>query len=216
VKRRSGLLLMVVTFVVTSCSASLPTQPTSDAALQINYGEGFYQWYSVPPGRSSFSFRSFVVDSYGAYRDVSDQTTWTSSNPAVARAPFAVPWMFQVFAPGTVEIQAVYQKFVVSVATVTVTPTSPFEPLIISPNRGPQNVGATVDVRALQQNPNSSSQDVTGLATWTSSNTKVATISIDRSATTIATITALAPGTTDIQATYGGLSYSFRFSVGPL
>src|SRR5437660_5149698 len=96
VKGSSGLLL-VLTFMVTSCSASLPTHPTSDTTLQINYGDGFPQFYAVG---SDFVLRSFVVTSYGAYRDVSDQTTWISSSPAVVRAfPSPTPpWVFHAFA----------------------------------------------------------------------------------------------------------------------
>jgi hypothetical protein len=120
--------------------------------------------------------------------------------------------VFHAFAPGTAEIQAVYQQFVVSAATVTFTTSPPFEPLVIAPNRGPSYVGQTVNARALLQSPNAPAQDVTATATWMLSNPRVATMSVGAQAT----ITAVAPGTTDIQVEFNGLSYSFRFSVWPL
>jgi uncharacterized protein YjdB len=179
-------------------------------ALQIDYGEGFYPSYSVGSG---FPLYAYVVDSFGAYRNVTDQTTWTSSNPAILGLAFSAPSSnFGAFAPGTAQIKAVYGGFVVSVATVTITPSPVLLPLAIVPRRGPTVVGQTVSVRALVQNQNSSSQDVTGTTTWTSSNPRVATITIGSTVT----ITAVAPGTTDIQATFAGLSNSFRFSVQPL
>lgn len=85
--------------------------------------------------------------------------------------------------------------------------------LAVTPANSSQDIGASIQFTATATFSNGSTQNVTSLATWTSSAPAVATVS---SATgTKGTVTAVATGSSLITASYGGLTSSTTVTASP-
>ena len=201
------LLLCLASPAALACRASLPTEATSPSVslvgLQVHYS---FATASPIPG-AAISLRAYAVDSDSVFHEVTEQATWVSSNPDVMRV--ARPGRVEANTTGAVEITASHGGVTGSLAlrvvpTITVTAfpririLTPFEP----------RPGQTEMARAQYLQSDFSFQDVTDLATWTSSAPDVATVTRGR-------VTGVAVGTAEITVSYNGISSSYGFSVPP-
>jgi hypothetical protein len=192
--------------IVSDCSASFPTtQPTTPSplvALAIQYpSSGLGR-----PLLSSFSFTAFAIDAEGVYHPVSNEVSWTTSDPTVVRALFT-PSSFNAIGVGSAEVYATYRGLAASISVV-VQAVPPYPYLDID-RRALPTTGSTSAARAVIAQSPSIVQDVTDAAVWSSSNTAVATVA------KAGRVTGVAPGNTEITATYNGASTSYFFSVPP-
>ena len=144
-------------------------------------------------------------------QDVTTLATWTSSAAAVATISNATGANGQAtsVAVGTTTITAAIGDVSAS-TTLTVTPPALLS-LAISPTNRTIALGTTQQFIATGTYSNSSTQDLTIAATWTSSVTSVATIS--NAAGTNGRATSVADGTTTITAAVGGVSASTTLRV---
>jgi hypothetical protein len=193
-----------------SCKASYPLAPTDPSPV------AFWVHYWTPVGIGSvgglYAFSAFILASDGAYEDVTARATWVESDSQVLRRsgsglfPSAVA--YSAVAPGNVEVAAQYEGLTSSISMSVIRPErQPFPNLMITP------VGAalgrsTQSVLRWRENA-AASEVVTDLASWESSNTRVVTV--DRGL-----ITAVAPGTAQITASYNGQVAWYGLSVLPL
>ena len=152
----------------------------------------------------------------GTYSDSSTQVlttsaNWTSSAAAVATISNAAGsrGLATSVATGTTTITATVGG-VSGLTTLTVTPPALLS-LAISPTNRTIALGTTQQFIATGTYSNSSTQDLTIAATWTSSVTSVATIS--NAAGTNGRATSVADGTTTITAAVGGVSASTTLRV---
>lgn len=160
-------------------------------------------------------YTATAILSNNTQRDVSQQATWTSSNPTVAsiaRAPGGGPAggaTATASAVGTTTISAVYQgqtgstTLTVSDATLTEIQVTPINPKVLV--NGRQQLAATAIFSDNTQ------QVVTGQATWVSSTPSVAQVSTAGGMR--GTATGIAVGSATISATYNGVTGSTTLTV---
>ncbi|HKD39541.1 MAG TPA: beta-propeller fold lactonase family protein, partial [Myxococcaceae bacterium] len=146
-----------------------------------------------------FTANATVVD--GSSQDVTGSVGWSSSNTTVAS--INASGLATALAVGTTTIQATSGPItgmmtltVISLSSITVSPSNPSIP-----------VGATQQFTASGRFNDGSSQDLTSSVTWSSSNGTVASIN----ATGLAS--ALAAGSTTIQATSGTVMGTMNLTV---
>jgi hypothetical protein len=189
--------------LLAACEASYPTTPTAPVplALQLHFAQ--------PLGdasiRGGYSFKAYVIRSDGAWEEVTNQVAWSSPNPAVFRS--AGSGQFIADNLGASGVIAQYQGLFASVAIVVVDPARLPTPRLSVTAVAPQT-GATLQSVSALVPITGSSRDVTGEATWTSSDPLVATVATGR-------VTARGPGTTRITVTHQGMTASYVFSVRP-
>jgi|SRR6267142_3233849 len=187
-----------------ACDASYPTQPTSASvlALQVHYRS------AMGPALvgSGFAFRAYTVDSDGVYEDVTSKAAWSSSNSGVAALTTA-PSGFSAFAPGLADISATYQGMTSSVTVTVVEPDREF-PVLKLGSGDPQVIGRTSVATAMLMTNRTQGVNVTGSATWSSSDPSVAAV-------LAGSVTAVGAGTARITARFNGLSASYGLSVQP-
>jgi uncharacterized protein YjdB len=152
-----------------------------------------------------------AVYSDGTTRDVTNVASWTSSSTTVAQVSDANPNRGQAttLAAGTTTITAFYSGLS-GKATLTVT-TAKLASLEISPATSSVSVGTTVVLKAYGVYSDGSKIEVTSSATWTSSDTSVATVS--SASGTAGQATAVKTGTATISATYGGFTGKATLTV---
>jgi hypothetical protein len=139
-------------------------------------------------------------------RDISNQVVWSSNTPAVADFTFKpnVPNRVAGLTPGSVVLTATMGgvsasfNMTVSSATATAVTITPANPSIA--------LGLTQQFTATGTFSDGTAQDITFDATWTSSNTTVATVSNAADDNNGGLAQALAAGTTTITATFGAVS----------
>lgn len=138
--------------------------------------------------------------------DVTTIATWTTSNAAVATVSNGD---ITFVSPGTATITVSYGGFsqTVSVTVQNKTLTS----ITVNPNPHTMAVSATRQFTATATYSDSSTQDVTTSAVWTSSDTGKATIS--NAAPNIGKATGVAAGSTTITATIGSISGSSALTI---
>jgi len=206
-------LVTVLCVASTSCNASYPTEPTKARAVAL------YLAYAAPKGRAApgsnsvingYSFIAYTLDADGAYENVSNRAAWLSSDEGIVRplttVSSTITKSFLAVSPGSASVIARFQgleatapMLIVESAVLSATPR------VDLTWTGQNSVGTVSSARAFFRTPN---QDVTGFASWTSSNPEVATV--DRG-----TIRAVGSGTTIITANIEGLVDWFWFSVVP-
>jgi len=150
------------------------------------------------------SLRALAIDSDGLYRDVTNQSTWTTSDPGVLQVSNGG---VRAVAPGLAEIAAANQGASSALAMAVTLPVV-FPRLEIRPMPDPRTVGSSASGRAVIFRGVSNSQDVTSLAVWTSSTPSVVNV-------TSGDVTGIAIGTAEISVSYDGLSTAYRVSVWP-
>src|SRR5205823_4386712 len=102
---RRLFISVLAAFTFAGCEATPPVAPSPTLSRLVILFAG--------PTRADFVFRllAYVVDSDGAYTDVTDKALWSVSNPAILRndGPFVGGNSFLNLAPGTVSVLASYQ-----------------------------------------------------------------------------------------------------------
>ena len=138
----------------------------------------------------------------GSTVDVTTQVAWSSSNTAVAT--IGSGGRLRAIAPGTATITAAKNGFS---GTMSVTVTAPvLLSITVTPNAPWIVTGSTQAFTATGKYNNGSLQDVTGMATWASGTTAVATMSGN-------VATAVATGSSKITATIGSVTSSTTLTV---
>jgi uncharacterized protein YjdB len=172
---------------------------------------------SITPSTSSvavgttFRYTAQAIYSDGTSKDVTATATWTSSDNTVAQVSDAFGSKGQVTAEasGSATISATYSG-VTGTASITVTAATLTE-IQVTPFSTSVAQGTPVQFRAVAIYSDSTSIDVTGLATWTSSASTIASVS--DAVGSKGRAEANSPGTASITATYKGVSGSASMTV---
>ena len=165
---------------------------------------------SAPAG-ARFGYTAQAIYSDGTSKDVTGAATWSSSDPSIASVSdaFGSKGQATLLKAGSVTVKASFSgvtgtaSLTVTAATVTSVQVTPFSTTIAP--------GLPLQYRADAIYSDGTSADVTGAATWVSSNTSVATISDAFGSKGRAQ--AVASGTTTIRATYAGVTGSATLNV---
>jgi trimeric autotransporter adhesin len=144
----------------------------------------------------------------GSSVDLTSTAVWTSSNASIAAVSNAAKsrGLLTATGAGTATITATV-GMISGTSMVTVMAPAP-QSITLTPANPNAGLGGLVTFTATAIYPNNVSQNVTNLATWSSSNSTIATVS----ATGVAS--ALAAGTAIISATYQGATGSTNLTVG--
>lgn len=178
------------TATITVTAATLSSLSVTPASISIAAG-------------TTRQFTATGTFSDGSTQDVTASTTWTSG--AMSVATISAGGLVTALNTGSSVITATYGVEMAS-ATLTVTAAT-LSSIIITPAAPSIIQSATQQFTATGTFSDSSSQDVTSLALWTSDNESTATI------TTGGMVTAIGVGVSTITATYGGLSGSTTLTV---
>jgi hypothetical protein len=211
-RTQSLWLVLLTTVAAGSCHASYPVAPTEPTPLsfQIYYRSPV----SLATVGSSYVFDAYTLRSDGAYEDVTSQTTWSSSDPAVLRhnpVSSSTGAVFNAVTTGPADVIARYRGLSSSVPMFVIRSDrrvypqlsiglQPFPPWTVG-----QKGQATANVLEIGA---PAFEVVTDLASWSSSNPDV--LRVERGAWTV-----IAPGTAHITASYNGLSALIGVSVHP-
>lgn len=208
---RGPLFCAGVSLFLGACHASYPSAPSNivTVALQVHYPTAL----GPVPVVSSFGLMAYSVNSEGAFEDVTKKAAWSTSDPAVigrSLSQSSIAEVFAAFAPGSGNITAQYQGFSTTITVVSFRPDRAVYPSLTISSRGdPRLVGASGPSVVRLYRGSTDFDDVTRLATWSSSDPGVATVSAD------GTVLGVAPGTTQIRAAYAGLTTSYALSIPP-
>lgn len=145
-----------------------------------------------------FQLTAMAQLSDGTSKDVTTLAAWSSSDAQIATVTGG---LVTVVGGGEVEVRATYQD-ASGVIRLLVAPL-PVTSLAISGTTTADRFQLTATARL----SDGSSQNVTNLAEWTSSNPQIATVSAT------GFVTVLASGETDVRAVYRGISASQRLTV---
>jgi hypothetical protein len=206
-RKAIGLLLVCLTFP--ACTATYPSEPTKaePIALRIQY--------ALPQGRigtathasSRYEFVAMTIDRDGAFEMVTDRANWISSNERVARLSGSGGQraLFLPVEPGTANAIVRFAGMEVSAPMVVV------ESALLDSYPRLDLVSPGTSPRAFLRQGSSTSQvlNVTNVASWSSSDTGVATVSA------AGAVTGVGFGTTVITATFEGLTDWYWLSFGP-
>ncbi len=139
----------------------------------------------------------------GSNQDQTVNTTFTVSDLSIATIQNN---KLTAVAPGTVTVTATYGSLT-DTATITVnTPPVTTTGIVLSPKTGQLTVGDTQNFRLVENLSNGISKDQTGNTTFTVSDSSIATIQNNK-------LTAVAPGTVTVTATYGSSSDTATITV---
>jgi hypothetical protein len=166
---------------------------------------------------TTLQYTAIATYSDGANVDVTSQASWSSSMSAVATINDTVPnkgfaTAAVVTVTGTTAIQATFAD-VSGTARLTVSATAPTLTAVqVTPPTASTTVGNTQQFTATAIFSNSTSEDVTNMATWTSLQTGIAAVG------NLATNKGLAlgvsaPGTATVRAAFGGMLGSAALTV---
>ena len=212
-------LVTVLCVITTACTATYPTEPTKGQPV------GLYLAYSGPKGRTgqgilgqgtfnAYGFIAYTIDADGAYERVTDRASWSSSEDGVVRAQTGVTTAgikhYTAVAPGEASVVAQFRGLQATAPVLVVTnDVMTRTPRVDLTWSGSNTVGSSSKASVLWRPPSGASQDVSNLATWTSSHPEVATV------TASGNIRAVSAGTTIITANVDGMVDWFWFSVLP-
>jgi uncharacterized protein YjdB len=141
----------------------------------------------------------------GGTRNLTRQVTWSSSDTTVATVSssgIAIGQPRGGLGSGTTMITATLGSLSTS-ANFTVT-NATISSISVTPPSGTMPIGAQKGFQATGLFSDSTAQDVTAISTWTSSDTSVATVGSGGGS--LLTATGVGAGTTNINASFGGVS----------
>lgn len=190
---------------LSACAPSLPTAPTAPvAAVRLHYTAATTDLNIA----GSATLRAFAIDADSVYSDVTPQVAWFSSDPVVAQTA-GTSNVVRALSAGTAVITGQYRGLADSVRLV-VRPFGqpPFPYLDLQAMGDPRAVGRRSQGVLMLRESATSTRPVADAAAWTSSDSRVATV--ERGL-----VTAVAPGTVEITATYQGLSVRYGLSIAP-
>jgi hypothetical protein len=141
----------------------------------------------------------------GFTQDLTAYAVWSSSTPSVATigTGTASPGLAVSIGAGPASITASFGGVTSNTATLTVSP-AVLNSISITPSNPSIAVGKTRQFSAIGSYLDGSTKDITASATWTSSNSQVATVS--SAAGTKGLATALSTGTTSVRASFAGIT----------
>jgi Bacterial Ig-like domain (group 2). len=208
---RAFVLWAGLPICLAACHASYPSAPSNPVtvAVQVHYPVAV----GPVPVISSFALMAYSVNSEGAFEDVTKKAAWSTSDPSVivrSVSQSSITEVFAAMAPGSANITAQYQGFSTTITIVAFRPDRLIYPSLTISSRGdPRLAGASVPSVVRLYRGSADFDDVTRLAAWSSSDPGVATVSAD------GTVRGVAPGTTQIVASYTGLTTSYALSIPP-
>ena len=204
-------MLLTLVATITGCDASYPVAPSQAAPItgvRIQYIFGTGDIILGVSGTTTTLFYAYSTDADGVYRDVTSRVAWSSSNAAVVRQLGTSPGFFQAVGGGTAQVIATYEGFSDAITVIVRPVRPPFPYLTISLDVSSLMVGATGRAQALMQVAVGSTQDVTSMAAWATSDPSIVAVSAGQ-------VTAVAPGTVELTASFNGLTTRYGFSVRP-
>jgi uncharacterized protein YjdB len=201
----AGSTSIRATYAGVTGSASLTVTSATIVSISINPS-----FASVPAG-VTFPYSATAIYSDGTSRDITATATWTSSNGSVAAVSNALgsKGQAQTFAAGTTTISASLSG-VTGKATLNVT-AAKLVAVQITPFNPKLPVGYGIRLTATGVWDDGFTANVTGQATWTSSNGSVASVS--NAVGSKGRVTPIAAGTATISAQYNGVSGSTTVTV---
>jgi uncharacterized protein YjdB len=207
-----GTVTVTATYRTLTATASLTVTAAQPVSLVVTPPTA-----SIQVGQTQAFVATMVYDD-NTTATVTTQASWTSSDPAVAAIQTAgggpgggrpTAGLATAIATGISTISASYDGFTGTADLTVVDP--PLAYVQVTPTNPNIPVGATQQFTATAVFADSSTRDVTGTATWSSSDTSIAVVL--NSGTSVGRATALAEGSTMITATYKGVSGSSVLSV---
>ena len=181
--------LVLLSIAVPGCAATAPVAPSpSPARLVLLVQGGTTRLDSV------LQFNAYLSDTDGAYTNVTNTTQWSVSNPSILRLFGGNAFFVQN--SGTASILATNQGLT-AVFTVTVAPQTFTSPVRLDPFFGPGDLNAIGHTKTLNATDQQRFVNVNSVATWTSTDPSIATVSQG-------VVTAVAIGTTQITVAFGG------------
>jgi uncharacterized protein YjdB len=192
------LSIVVLALIVSSCSGS-PAAPTTDSTFVPSI---FFTGGSSLMVGQAVQLAATERLTSSTTQDVTSASTWQSSNPAVATVSGA--GLVTAASLGSAVITATSQS-VAGTLLVSVVANTVRSILVVGPNT--LAIGQTSALSAAASTTTSGIQVVTGGVAWLSSKPDVASVSSD------GVLTATAPGTTTISATYAGVTGSLTVTV---
>jgi hypothetical protein len=204
ITQTSGESVYLDDFIVDYTNANFPLLPVKAPSAPLVS-------IAVTPANASIAkgtTQQFTAT--GTYSDTSTQNltstvTWSSTNTAVATFSSSAGLATGV-ATGTTTIQASYNSINGSTGLTVTAPV--LVSIAVTPANGAIVEGTTQQFTATGTYSDSSTLNLTGSVTWSSSNTAVATFS-----SSAGLATGVAPGTTTITATLGSISGSTGLTV---
>lgn len=201
--------IVLIAGTLAACRASYPFEPTqaTPTSLQV-----FYRTALGPqPVGASFSLQAYIVNSDGAYEDVSARASWSSSNPVVVTVA-ANPSSFTALAAGVADTSASFQGLTSTTRVTVFEPERQFPFLNIIPG-DPHLIGRTASALVSLRVSSTQTAPLGTPASWTSSDSRVVTVT--PTGNTTAQVTAAGTGTAQITASFNGMSASYGVSVQP-
>jgi uncharacterized protein YjdB len=211
--------------VTLTCTYTPVTPPGVTGTAQLNCASPVPIRIDIAPGNSTvplgqrvpYTATATYADGSMATITTNALTTWTSSNTAIATInnSGAMKGQADTLSQGTTTITVSFRGVMASVM-LTVGPVAPVS-LSITPSGGTLPVGSMTQYTALLLMSNGTTQNVTQMATWTSSapgggdaGPAVATVS---NTGTRGVVTAVNPGSAQIRATYQTFMDSVNVTV---
>jgi trimeric autotransporter adhesin len=202
---KAGTVTVTATYMSLTATASLTVTAATLTAVQVSPTNP-----SIAKGGAQ-QFTATALYSDFSTRNVTNEATWTSSDADVAPVSNAMGSIGRAtgLAEGTTEVTATFlgQK---GTTTLTVTGAT-ISSIQVSPTNLTTPVGVSQRFAATAVLSDNTTQNVTAAATWTSSDTSVATVS--NAGGLRGTATPVKAGTTTVTATYQGKSGSTTLTV---
>jgi trimeric autotransporter adhesin len=200
----TGLKVGTTTITATWNSISGSTQLTVNAANLSSI--------AIQPGNSTIALNTTIqytaigTFSDGSTRNITNQVTWASSSTGVASIQNSTA---AAVSPGQSTISATLNA--VSGSVTLVVSDATISSISVTPSGRSIAAGTQLPFIATGSFSDSSTQTITNNVTWSSSSTTFATVS--NTAGSKGIVSAVSPGTTNIKATFGGVSGSSSLTV---
>lgn len=200
-----GLTTIFANFQGLTGSATLVVSPATVTSISVTPTAP-----SIAKGTSR-AFTAVATFSDKSTQDITTSATWSSSNTSIATISndSGSNGLAQALAVGSTTITATYLSQTGS-TTLSVTPAA-LTGIAVTPTTPSIAKGSSQQFTAVASFSDATTQDVTATATWSSSDTGIATISNSSGSNGLAQ--ALATGSTTISALYNGQSGSTTLTV---
>jgi hypothetical protein len=151
---------------------------------------------------------AFSVDADGVWHDVTAQTSWGSSDPTVVNPATSPQGLHVATGPGIAVITGLYDGRTDSVTVVVRSGPPGYPYLEISPRGDRRAIGTTAVARVLLRHSLIQWEDVTSIAAWRSSDTRIVTVDSGQ-------VTGVATGTAEISVAYNAYTARYGLSIEP-
>ncbi len=197
---KTGTTTITATLGSISGSTQLTVNLANLSSIAIQPGDS-----TIAPA-TTIQFTAIGTFSDGSTRNITNQVTWSSSNPAAATIQNST-------ATGVAQGQSTISATLNSVSdSVTLTVSgATIKTISVTPSGQSIAAGTQLDFIATGVFTDGSTQNITNSVTWTSSNTAFATVSNTAGSNGI--VAAVSTGSVTIKATFGGTSGSAPLTV---